>query len=123
MAVQEAAAQGDARGAVMAVVPPMKYAGNVAKSSLSELLAKTQADMAARKVQAESLAAAGSPVRMQHQSGRSALVSPDMSKPGQWRITYLDENGPSGHFEFPNAYEATYAALREGFAPSQKKAP
>jgi hypothetical protein len=65
---------------------------------------------------AEKWASEGASLKF-HKSGtsRSVLVSPDLETVGKWRMTYFDEDGPSGHVEFPTAKAAFREALDQGF--------
>lgn len=48
------------------------------------------------------------------------LVTPDIAEPGKWRITYVDERGPSGHNVFDDRETAIRAASGEGFSDKVK---
>ena len=85
--------------------------------SLRELFEKVKADRRAREAQAEALASRGKSVRFTRPDGRKALVSPDLGKPGIFRLTYFDDRGPSGHLEFRTQQEALEQALRDRYIP------
>jgi hypothetical protein len=93
------------------------------KPSLAELIQKTSEESAARTKQAEGLASAGKPVKMVGQSGRTALVGPDMSEPGKFRITRFDDKGPVGHTVYSDFQSAITDALRERYTPQAKATP
>lgn len=72
--------------------------------------------VAERKATAQRLAASGEAVQLEHPSGRSALVGPDMSKPGRFRSTRFDEAGePAGHVEAATLEAAITETLAEGY--------
>lgn len=52
-----------------------------------------------------------------------ALVGPDMAGGLGWRITFIDERGPSGHLEYRELTEALQDALRQGFVAEQDVNP
>ena len=81
-----------------------------------KLLEAAQANIARKTSLAEKWASEGASLKF-HKSGtsRSVLVSPDLETVGKWRITYFDEDGPSGHVEFPTAKAAFREALDQGF--------
>ncbi|NUX58641.1 LPD38 domain-containing protein [Paraburkholderia youngii] len=56
-------------------------------------------------------------VEFKHPDGRSALAGPDASKPGGFRITRFDSEGPFGHGERPTLRDAVMDALRDGYQP------
>jgi hypothetical protein len=47
--------------------------------------------------------------------GGAALVSRDPSKPGGWRCTRFDAQGPSGHIEAPDLETAIKYAHEDGY--------
>jgi hypothetical protein len=76
--------------------------------------------VADNKALANKLAAVNEAVILRHDDGRTALAGPDMSKPGQYRITWLDADGdPSGHTNAVNLYGAIYLGLSEGYRFTQ----
>ncbi len=81
-----------------------------------KLLEAAQANIARKTSLAEKWASEGASLKF-HKSGtsRSVLVSPDLETVGKWRMTYFDEDGPSGHVEFPTAKAAFREALDQGF--------
>lgn len=60
--------------------------------SWDELVAATKR----RREMAEQLAQADQPLKIALGNGRFKVVSRDLETPGDWRITYFDERGPSG---------------------------
>lgn len=87
--------------------------------ALDGLLASVRENMARKASLSADLAAAGRPVMFSTADGRRAMAGPDMSKPGGFRLTYLDADGqPSGHSEFATLGEAIRRALDEGMEPS-----
>jgi hypothetical protein len=88
-----------------------------------EFFAKEEAKIAKRKAEAASLAAAGKPVKLTHGRGMQALVGPDMSDPGMFRITRFDAAGPIGHTQYRTFDDALNDALAEGFAPDEAAPP
>lgn len=86
-----------------------------AQKSLDDLIEEARQQIASRETLADSLLKAGGPVRMGKDGGRSALVGPDMSNNGMFRITRFDEQGPVGHTEYRDMREAIIDALREGY--------
>lgn len=87
------------------------------KLPLSDLIAKMREKRAAIDRKVADLTAAGKPVRMVSTSGRNmtALVGPDMSDPGMYRITRFDADGPIGHTTHSTFADAVENALRENF--------
>lgn len=83
--------------------------------AFDSLLAAARARMSAREAAVNELIQSGKPsVRFEGSAGR-ALVGPDMSKPGGFRITYFGKDGlPNGHLEFATKEEALSQALRDG---------
>jgi hypothetical protein len=79
--------------------------------------------IAARKATAAALAKAGESVELSHPSGRSALAGPDMSKPGAFRVTRFDDDGPAGHSEHPTLEAAILEALEDGYVPKDAPPP
>jgi hypothetical protein len=70
------------------------------------------------EAQAKELADGAESVEFTHRDGeRTALASRDPSKPGGWRITRFDSDGPIGHGERSTLQEAVQAALEEGYEP------
>lgn len=95
---------------------------------LPELSAALKTRTAAMDELVSVLAADGGSVRLKHRprgsagdDGRSALVGPDMSEPGKFRITYFDERGPSGHTVHNTMEEAIDGALRSNYLPDDPR--
>jgi N12 class adenine-specific DNA methylase len=87
-------------------------------SELQDLRAKARESIARKEEIAKTLSASGKPVRLTSSTGQRAIAGPDMSKPGGFRLTYLDENGtPNGHSEFGSFDAAIRQALDEQFEP------
>lgn len=76
-----------------------------------------RAKAAERNALAKSLASKNKSIRMHHESGHKALVGPDMSKPGKYRVTRFDDKGAMGHTEHDSMEDAANEALRNGFKP------
>ena len=91
------------------------------KRTMAELVARTRS----RRELAAKLDAEGKPVRFQHPDGRQALAGPDMSKPGTFRFTRFDADGPLGHSETETLGDAIFEALQGGFTimPTQAATP
>lgn len=93
---------------------------------LSELSAALKTRTAAIDEMVRLLAEDGGSVRLRHQpkgaepDGRTALVGPDMSEPGKFRITRFDERGPVGHTVHNTREEAIEGALRENYMPAPR---
>lgn len=87
------------------------------KIAMRERFAHMQAIVAERKATAKEMAAAGEPVRLAHADGRTALAGPDMSKPGAFRLTRFDGEGPVGHTEAKTLAAAVEDGLKEGYQP------
>lgn len=62
-------------------------------------------------------------MRLPSDACRRALVGPDMAGGLGWRITFIDERGPSGHLEYRELTEALQDALRQGFVAEQDVNP
>jgi len=56
---------------------------------------------------------------------RKALVGPDMTADdaGKFRVTRIDEHGPSGHMVYNTFEEATEEAIKDGYVPTQPTGP
>lgn len=91
--------------------------------SFEDFIAKSKAHFAAREAQAKELADTTKSVRMmsQRDESRRALVGPDMAEPGNFRVTYFDKQGPSGHVVYNTYQQALENALREGYVPGAQK--
>lgn len=76
-----------------------------------------------RTALAKTLSAPGEPVNLVHESGRTALAGPDMSKPGKFRVTRFEDGQPIGHVEYPTLAMAVDDALKEGYRPQALPAP
>ncbi|MFZ5692459.1 MAG: hypothetical protein ACOY5F_14515 [Pseudomonadota bacterium] len=70
-----------------------------------------------RRQLAADLAAGGKSVRLTGTDGRYALAGPDMSKPGTFRLTRFDQDGPVGHTEHPDLAAAVDEGLRMKYTP------
>jgi ddrB-like ParB superfamily domain/Zeta toxin len=94
-----------------------------------EWVQKVKAHAQAREAHAEKLVAdaGGKGIRMQRRDKpeRKALVGPDMTEAdrGKFRVTYIDEHGPSGHMVYNSFEEAASNALQEGYAPTPTTGP
>lgn len=86
-------------------------------SKLADLMKDIKAKAAERKALAKDLASKHKSIRMHHESGHKALVGPDMSKPGKYRVTRFDERGAMGHTEHDSLEDAADEALKNGFKP------
>jgi hypothetical protein len=71
-----------------------------------------------RKQLAADLAASGKAVRLHHADGRHAMAGPDMSKPGAFRLTRFDQDGPVGHTEHQTLADAVDEGLRMKYVPA-----
>jgi hypothetical protein len=89
---------------------------------LADLFQKTREATEARRAEAASLAEAGQPVRFSMEDGRTAVAGPDMSKPGIFRLTRFDEQGPVGHTEYPTLHAAIDDALKQRYQPNVARA-
>jgi hypothetical protein len=82
------------------------------------------AESTAQAAQAKKLANGQQSVRFTHPDGkRKALANQDASIAGGWRLTRMDENGPSGHSEHPTLEAAVLRALESGYTPQAQEAP
>ena len=86
-------------------------------SKLADLMKDIKAKAVARKALAKDLASKHKSIKMHHESGHKALVGPDMSKPGKYRVTRFDEKGAMGHTEHDSLEDAADEALKNGFKP------
>lgn len=91
-------------------------------SKAEEMLAKARERIKARKELAESLTKDDKPLRMRKDGGLSAVVSKSPDVKGGWRISYLDDKGPSGHTDHKTKHAATMDALQQGYKPHDGKA-
>lgn len=81
--------------------------------SIFDLVAKQRADIA------RLVAEGPRPVTFKRRRGGWAVVADDPSKPGRWRVTFLDEEvQPTGHIEAATFEAAIKEAIREGADPS-----
>ena len=64
-----------------------------------------------RREMAEQLAQADQPLKIALGNGRFKVVSRDLETPSDWRITYFDERGPSGHCGYRDARSAFFDAI------------
>lgn len=92
-----------------------------ASEDIHQLMAEFKARREEREALASELAEAGRPVQMVSSDGeRSVLVGPDMSHPGNYRITYFDSaRTPTGHSEYWDFRSALGDALTYGYKPKQ----
>ena len=74
---------------------------------------------AARAERARALAESADTIEFRHPSGdgRFVIAGPDMSKPGQFRLTRFDTDGPYSHVEFKSLDGAIDEALLQGYQP------
>jgi hypothetical protein len=96
--------------------PEAEAAGQVAETTPKDFFAEAASRNAQRRADAERIASLGQPIKMAHADGRTALVGPDVSKPGTWRVTRFDKSGPIGHTEYPDMRSAALDALQQGFS-------
>lgn len=93
------------------------------KVPMPDLFARILDKSAQRKQQAEQLATRAADfnetVTLENDGGRYAIAGPDMSKPGGYRLTRFDEQGPVGHMEFTTLKDAVDAALKEKYRPTK----
>lgn len=96
---------------------PIGSLGVGGTEAVSDLLQQARARIAAREAKAAEIIGSGkSNVRMKGKAGM-ALVGPDMSVPGKFRVTYFDPQGvPNGHVELPTYSEAIKRAMLDGFS-------
>lgn len=92
------------------------------KPDLAQLLAELRAKAAARQAIAAQLCADARGIRMQHADGRRVAVTPELDLSGQWRVTYIDARGPSGHVTHNDKAAAVGDALLFGFMPQESRA-
>ncbi|MEE9383368.1 MAG: LPD38 domain-containing protein [Nannocystaceae bacterium] len=59
--------------------------------------------------------AAGVEFHHRNSKGRLAIVTPDTIEPGNWRVTFFDKDGFSGHATFDTAPDAVFGAMVDGF--------
>lgn len=81
------------------------------------LWAEMKARTAAREELSAKLAQRSGGIRMHHDDGRRAAVTPDLERADAWRITWLDRDGPIGHTEYNDKRAAAYDALLQNFTP------
>lgn len=86
---------------------------------VNKLLAEARARISQRESTVQDLIESGrTNIRMDGGSSGKALVGPDMSSPGGYRVTYFDVEGvPNGHAEYKTYAEAINRALIDGFKP------
>lgn len=103
-----------------------KQAAAKAKAAPLDLdaeMAKVKQRLVQRNETADALARDDAPVRMKSGTeGQNALVSPSPDRPGQWRITYLDKDGPSGHTDHTDKRAAVFDAMSQGYVPATQDA-
>ncbi|MGJ5032263.1 hypothetical protein ACQR1I_35875 [Bradyrhizobium sp. HKCCYLS2038] len=90
-----------------------QYAQENSRAWMDAILAKGKE----RKQLAADLAASGKAVRLSHADGLYALAGPDMSKPGMFRLTRFDKDGPVGHTEHRTLADAVEEGLRMKYSP------
>ena len=102
--------------------PKSEGSGSKPKDDFAALLARSRADTDARAAKAAKIVSAGGSVKLTstRRPEHSALVGPDMSEPGKFRITRFDEQGPFGHTVYSTYKEAVTDALREGYEPKSE---
>jgi hypothetical protein len=86
---------------------------------LADMLAEIRAKRAERDALAVALCQTAEPLRMQHQDGRRAAITPKFYGGPGWRITWLDGRGPSGHTDFSDKLAAVSEALLYKFKPME----
>lgn len=88
------------------------------KEEVLGLLEQARARIAAREAKAAAILESGQKnVRMRSPTQGTALIGPDMSVPGKFRVTYFDPRGvPNGHVELPTYEEAIKRAILDGFS-------
>lgn len=84
-------------------------------SKLTDLMKDIKAKAIERKALAKDLASKHKSIRMYHENGHKALIGPDMSNPGKYRVTRFDEKGAMGHTEHDSLEDAADEALKNGF--------
>lgn len=75
---------------------------------------------AEREKLADELARPGRGVKLVHEDGRTAMAGPDMSKPGTFRLTRFDKDGPVGHTEHATLKEAISEGLKNKYFPQNE---
>lgn len=97
---------------------PANSLGSGGRESINTLLEQARARIASREAKASEILQSGrNNVRMRSATQGSALVGPDMSVPGKFRVTYFDPQGvPNGHVELPTYEEAIKRAILDGFS-------
>lgn len=102
----------------MPMVRPANSLGSGGRESLTTLLEQARARINAREAKASEIIQSGrSNVRMRSATQGSALIGPDMSVPGKFRVTYFDPQGvPNGHVELPTYEDAIKRAILDGFS-------
>lgn len=112
----EVRAAREAREAAEREAPPTP---KMSAEDFKALVEKSKEQVAQRKSDAAAIADAPGAAKLAHRDGRKALVSPDLEKPGTWRVTRLDDQGPVGHTEHESKEAAAEEALRAGYAPPE----
>lgn len=90
--------------------------------SLDHLIAETQRKKREREMLADTLLkdrASDQSVEFTRADGEKAMVGPDVSKPGRFRLTRFDGSGPVGHAEAPTMRDAVLLALKEAYRPAE----
>lgn len=92
------------------------------RPSLDQLIAETQRQKRERQTLADTLLkdkAIGESIAFARGDGETALVGPDVSRPGRFRLSRFDESGPIGHVEAPTMRDAVLHALLLNYRPTE----
>jgi len=93
-------------------------------ANMDQLIAEVREKRRQRESLADALLAGvadGDSLSFFRKDGRTALVGPDVSKAGGFRLTRFDSTGPVGHAEASSMREAIRLALSDGYLPSDTK--
>ena len=76
--------------------------------TLDDDIKKLRQRSAALDAEVEELSSRGGSIRMEAKDDptHKVMVGPDMSEPGMFRVTYIDQHGPSGHTVHRSMHEA-----------------
>ena len=87
---------------------PRSSAATPRERTLDEGIKQLRARSAAFDAEIEELSSRGGSIRMEAKDDptHKVLIGPDMSEPGMFRVTYLDQHGPSGHTVHRSMHEA-----------------
>ncbi|MEX3960254.1 hypothetical protein [Trinickia sp. EG282A] len=91
------------------------------KKTIAELIAETQRKKQEREALATALMTGkseGDSISLVRDGGQMALVGPDASKQGAFRVTWFDHMEPIGHAEAATMRAAVVRALDEGYMPT-----